>query len=298
MVLPNIFSRRKRAASNLVVDVYSYDEVPAKVRVQIVQIITEGLGVYNEYSAGSGYWSFLVEQMREEKGVFRLVDRDYHQDDEFCNWLLNERDIPTFLDGVELAMRAVSAHKGEYQKDEAKNLIDEMNARLQEAAIGYEFQSGNIIQIDKQIIHNQVVLPALRLLHDSRFAGANDEYLKAHEFFRNGDYESCIIECGKAFESVLKVIGTARSWGITPNDASSKLLAAAYSSNFVPQYMQGQFSALRAMLESGVPTVRNRMAGHGAGGQVRQVDKHLAAYQLHQTAAAIVFLVEHDKAIP
>lgn len=138
----------------------------------------------------------------------------------------------------------------------------------------------------------------MQLLHDKRFAGGNNEYLDAHQFYRNGDFESCLIECGKALESVLKVLGTERKWGINPNDTASKLIAAAFSSGFVPMYMQAQFTALRSVLESGTPVVRNKMAGHGAGGQVRQVDRHLAAYQLHQTAAAIVFLIEHDKFAP
>lgn len=298
MALPQLFSRRKRAVSNVVTDVYVYDEMPKKIRIQIVQIIQEGLGCYEEYSRNVGYWTFLVEQMRKEKGVFSLTDKYDDYGEEFCNWLLNEREIPTFLDGVELAFRAIKDYVGEYESHKTQRYVDEMNARMQEAGIGYEFQSDNIIQIDKQIIHNDVVLPALKLLHEPKFAGANDEYLGAHQFFRSGDYESCIIECCKAYESVLKVIGTKRNWAISLNDPASKLLAAAYSSGFIPQYMQTQFGALRAILESGVPTIRNRMAGHGSGGQVRRVDRHLAAYQLHQTAAAIVFLVEHDKATP
>lgn len=294
MALPQIFSRRKRAASNVVTDVYSYDSIPAKVRVQIAQLILEGLDSYNEYAKNAGYWAFIVKQMRKEKGVFQLTDGYDSLSNEYINWLLNEQDIPTFLDGVELAFRAIRGSIGEYGNQEFEKFRNELNARLQEAAVGYEFQSGNIIQINTQIIHNEVVLPALNLLHDRRFAGANDEYLGAHQFFRTGDFESCLIECGKAFESVLKVIGIERRWGISENDAASKLLAAAYSSGFVPAYMQAQFSALRAILESGTPTVRNRMSGHGSGAEVRRVDKHLAAYQLHQTAAAIVFLVEHD----
>ena len=298
MALPQLFSRRKRAASNEVAEVYNYMIVPMKVRVQIVQMILEGLGSYDTYERNASFWEFIVKQMRKEKGVFQLNGGYDTLDNEYVNWLLNEHDVPIFLDGVELAFRAIRQLKSDYDAHEFEELRNELNARLQEAAIGYEFQSGNIIQIDTQIIHNEVVLPALRLLHDSRFAGANDEYLGAHKLFRDGDFETCLIECGKAFESVLKVIGTERLWGISPNDASSKLIDAAYASDFIPAYMQAQFTALRAILASGVPTVRNRMAGHGSGGQVRQVDKHLAAYQLHQTAAVIVFLVEHDIATP
>lgn len=46
------------------------------------------------------------------------------------------------------------------------------------------------------------------------------------------------------------------------------------------------------LLESGVPTVRNRQSGHGHGVQVSDVSPHLARYALHLTAATILLLVE------
>jgi hypothetical protein len=62
--------------------------------------------------------------------------------------------------------------------------------------------------------------------------------------------------------------------------------------------LQGEFKSLRALLESAVPTVRNQMGEHGAGTTPRAVPKELAAFQLHQAGAAIVFLIEHDRANP
>ncbi|VWX46619.1 STM4504/CBY_0614 family protein [Novosphingobium sp. 9U] len=298
MALPQLFSRRRRQQSGPASDIYSYDSVPGKVRVQIVHLIIEGLGRHDQYSANAPWWAFMLKTMRKEKGVFHLTDGFAHTTEEYCNWLLAESDIPTFLDGIEVAFQAIKAMKGEYREQEYGEIENELNARLAEAAVGYQLKSGSIIQLDREIIHKEVVMPALQLLADPRFAGANDEYLDAHRFYRDGDFESCLIECGKAFESVLKVIGGKRNWAITPNDAASKLVSAAFTSGFIPNYMQGQFTALRAVLEAGVPVVRNRMSGHGAGGQVRQVDRHLAAYQLHQTAAAIVFLVDHDRLTP
>jgi hypothetical protein len=298
MALPQLFSRRKRLQSGPVSDIYSYDAVPSKVRVQVVHLIMDGLGPYSDYHENAGWWAFILKTMRKEKGVFHLTDGYSDTTAEYCNWLLAEADVPLFLDGVELAFRAISRMKGESRVEEYVELEEELNARFLEASVGYQLKSGNIIQMDREIIHKEVVLPALQLLSDPRFAGANNEYLDAHRFYRDSDFESCLIECGKAFESVLKVIGVRRAWTITPNDAASKLVSAAFTSGFIPAYMQGQFTALRAVLEAGVPVVRNKMAGHGAGGQVRQVDRHLAAYQLHQTAAAIVFLVEHDKLTP
>jgi hypothetical protein len=52
------------------------------------------------------------------------------------------------------------------------------------------------------------------------------------------------------------------------------------------------------MLESGVPTARNRMGGHGQGSSVVEVPDYLVAHVLHQTASAIVFLVAAEKQLP
>ena len=41
-----------------------------------------------------------------------------------------------------------------------------------------------------------------------------------------------------------------------------------------------------------MPTVRNRMGGHGQGKDRKQVPTHFAAFALHLAASNIVFLVE------
>ncbi len=55
---------------------------------------------------------------------------------------------------------------------------------------------------------------------------------------------------------------------------------------------------LSGLMESSTPTVRNKQGGHGAGTSPREIPNHLAALQLHQTAAVILFLVEQDAATP
>jgi len=297
VALPDIFSRRKRRANGENIDVYTYDDIPNKLRVQIIQIIIEVLGRYDYYKNG-GAWKFIVNTIRKEKGVFELSRVGYGEeaDIEFSNWILNEKDTDVVIDGIEVAFLAIFDFLGSYRKGMFDQSCDELNARFQEAGVGYEFNSGQMMQISQQVLHDQVVKPALQLISDKRFKAAQDEYLEAHSLFRNSKFEQSLVECGKAFESVLKVIGAARKWSVSPNDPASKLIAAAFNSGFIPTYMQTQFNSLRSTLESGVPTVRNKMGGHGAGSTPRTVDRHLAAYQLHQTAAAIVFLVEHDKA--
>jgi hypothetical protein len=70
------------------------------------------------------------------------------------------------------------------------------------------------------------------------------------------------------------------------------LISIIFEKGLVPDYLQSEFTAWRATLEAGVPTVRNRAAGHGQGAEPAEVPKYLAAYALHMTASGIVFLVE------
>ena len=55
-------------------------------------------------------------------------------------------------------------------------------------------------------MHKQVTVPLLNLTHHKKFKGANEEYLKAHEHYRNGRNKECLTDCLKAFESAMKII--------------------------------------------------------------------------------------------
>jgi hypothetical protein len=79
---------------------------------------------------------------------------------------------------------------------------------------------------------------------------------------------------------------------------NSSLKSNTVNNNLIPSYLQTEFTSLNKMLVSGVPTIRNKASGHGAGAAPRIVPEYLAAFQLHQTAAAIVFFVAAHKANP
>jgi len=135
-------------------------------------------------------------------------------------------------------------------------------------------------------------------LGDPKFAAAEREFLAAHEAYRGRRFEDCIVSCGKAFESVLKVIGKHRGWPIKETDPASKLIQAGVDAGFLAHTFRHRLNSLKALMESSTPTIRNKVGGHGAGVTSREVPVHLAAFQLHQTAAVILFLAEQDAAGP
>jgi hypothetical protein len=70
----------------------------------------------------------------------------------------------------------------------------------------------------------EAVKPALELLSDERFAGANAEFLEAHEHYRHGRHAECMNECLKAFESTLKIICKKQKWPFKDTDTAKALI--------------------------------------------------------------------------
>jgi hypothetical protein len=109
MVLPSTFSRRKRQAKASVPDVYNYDEIPNRVRVQVVQLIESGLG----FDTANPTYRNIVIVMRRELGVHELIAipllRDRNFQNEFLNWRQIEENIDYWLDGVEISLRMIDS---------------------------------------------------------------------------------------------------------------------------------------------------------------------------------------------
>ena len=118
--------------------------------------------------------------------------------------------------------------------------------------------------------------------------------MKAHEHYRKGNHEEALSEALKAFESTLKSICTKRNWRHPTNATSSGLIDTCIKNDLIPSFWLSQMGGLRTLLESGVPTARNRLGGHGQGATVRNVPSHIVAYVLHMTAASIVFVAEAE----
>jgi hypothetical protein len=173
-----------------------------------------------------------------------------------------------------------------------------LNGRFREHGVGYQYESGEIIRVDSQLIHAEVVKPALALLTAPEYAGANAEFLKAFEHYRKGDTKECLNECLKAFESTMKAICAKRNWAFKPTDAAKKLIEVCLENGLIPQVIQSHIGGVRAALESGIPPSRNRLSAHGQGSEIVDVPEHYASYMLHLTATTIKFLVESEKALP
>lgn len=289
MPIFDLFSKRQKKLRGEVPDVYSYDSIPEPLRVQIVHILRDLLEKFHYGRHVTQTYELVVDILCREYGIFRLPvnypGMNENKINDLFNFLIQESDTEKVLDAVELSFKL---------SDVTDQEIEELNQRFREHGIGYSFANGEIIRIDSQLIHAEVVKPALTLLHRKRYAGAQQEFLRAHKHYRQGNGQEALNECLKAFESVMKSICDKRGWLYDDGAGASKLIGICLDNDLIPSFWQQNFQSLKSLLESSVPTGRNKLGAHGQGSVPQTVPRYIVGYVLHMAAAAIVFLVEAE----
>lgn len=303
MAVYNIFSKRDQMGKEP--EIYNYDNLPSKLRIQIHHIIKDTIGKDREYyyREVKDIYITIRKILKKEYGVFYLGFDEDNAEEDVLNLLLHSSDVKQALDVVELCFKIISTYiKGKFHytdmvltEMEPDEAIDELNKRFKENAVGYTFESDRIIRIDSTYTHSAITKPTLKLLSNKVFQNANEEYLKAHDHYRHGRNKECLTECLKAFESVMKIICSKKGWQHNENDTSSKLIRVCFDNNLIPQYLQTQFTSLKAVLESGIPTIRNKVGGHGQGIEKKDADDQLVRYALNLTGSNIILLVEQSE---
>lgn len=301
MAIFDIFSRREQRRSGNKSDVYVYDDIPQPLRVQIVHILTDLIGHYDAYqSPAKSVYRSVHDALTREYGVFELAPGNNSEEKTF-NFILVTPESERVLDTIELSLRFVSSvisrsynYKvhAESRIENPQVAIDELNHRFLEAGVGFQYENGKFVRVDSRFLHAEAVKPALILLSDKRFAGAEQEFLRAHKHYREGNYKECLTECTKALESTIKAVCDIKGWKYNQTDTAKTLIDVLFQNNLIPQMLQSQFNNLRPLLESGVPVMRNKSAAHGQGAIPTSVPAHVAAYALHLTAANILFVVK------
>lgn len=321
MPVYDLYSKRRARESGQTTDVFTYNEIPEGLRIQIVHIWGDAIGVpyVTPGPDGTGQkirsiYMQIVKILRREYRVFNLLQtkRDPNDEqyafDELKQWFLRESNTDRVLDAIEITARTIervcSSHgyisPRRNNAEICKDALVELNVRFKESGVGYQYEDGNIIRVDSQLIHTEAVIPALTVLRDPAFKNAQEEFLGAYEHFRHGNKEEALVDCCKCFESTMKVICTKRSWPYDPNRATvSDLVRILFDNGLVPPYWQTHMGGLRSILESAISTPRNRQGGHGAGAAPAPViPDELISYVLHMTASTVLFLAEAEKSLP
>lgn len=306
-----LFSKRNKPKKET--DIYLYDNLPNQFRVQVTYILKDLFGERGEklYEIVKieNIYKDLVECLARDFGVYHLTEKYMHEIHgyklEYINGFLSEKDIDKAIDYIELAFRvANNIAKNEQYKHSIqrysfdntnKNAIDELNFRFDEHSLGYQFVEGQIIRRDNTFTHSEIIKPSFEILSRKRFKGASSEFHKAHEHYRNEKYHEALNECLKAFESTMRIICDKQKWNVKNTATASTLIKVCFENNLIPSFWESKFTSLRTLLESGVPTARNKLSGHGAGAEEKEIPRYIVEYALNMTASTILFLVQAEE---
>ena len=311
MPVVDLFSQRNRVAEGKMTDVFIYDRLPEKLLNQIVHIWWDAIGPYYDHQGlgtskphNSYGWDHIHKTVAREHGVSRLAQAN-NSYQRCVTYLLKSPSLDAALDLIDASFCYIDQATRNFDFARRMNAgitltadaaIEELNERFRRAGVGYRFEAGMLMRLDSELLHAEVVRPALAYLHHKGFEGPRAEFLKAHAHYRAGETKAAITEANNAFESALKAICEQRNWSYPERSPASVLLKVVRDNGLLPNYLDQSFDQLAATLKSGLPKVRGEEGGHGQGPEPRATPEYVAAYALHLAAAQILFLIEAHQA--
>lgn len=75
------------------------------------------------------------------------------------------------------------------------------------------------------------------------------------------------------------------------SNTAQKLISILKENSFFPKYMSSYMTNIRTTLETGLPVIKNKLAGHGQGQQIEIIPDEFTDYALHLAMANILFLI-------
>ncbi len=302
MAIQDTYSKRNKKLS----DVYAYEILSDKLKNQVAYIWKDFFSQL-ESDIFSSVWKYIYSNLCREHGEKTLANSyGIHYWDAVEEYFDKLTNIDKCLDVIEMVFYNIErtpeiiqkvmfiTFAGDYKPEQA---IKDLNARFSENDMGYAFEDKRIVRIDNNLLHREVIISTIHFLSTQTFKNANDEFMSAHEHFRHHRHKECLADCLKSLETTMKIICNENGWNYDKKDNASKLIERCINNRLVPDFLLSHFTSLRTSLESGVPTIRNKLGGHGQGTNKIIVPDHLASYMLYLTGTTINFLVSCQREI-
>ena len=89
-----------------------------------------------------------------------------------------------------------------------------------------------------QPVQQHAIEPALQLLADPAYTAANDDFLKALDRQRMGDYDGVLTACAATLEGAIKAAAQQRSWTIKGNGLGTVFQSFASKTETVPDQLK------------------------------------------------------------
>ena len=294
-----LYSRRMKRQLQDQPEIYEYDSFSDEFRVQVYFILKDYISDTKAFSMIRDFFDTVYNMLLREFGTKTLAGNYVDEEGDF------ERFIETctteeLLDLIDLSFNIIYENTNfifSPIQEQADRSIEELNNRFRQHNIGYEFIQGQIVRKDNMYLHQEVIKPALKLLTDNNFSGAENEFLQAFDHRRKGENKEAILYALKSFESTMKTICDRMKYSYKSKPTAKDLVATLEENSFYPSYMSTHIASIRTALESGVPTLRNNLAGHGQGEHIVDVTDEFTEYALSLAASNMVFLMKlYEKA--
>ena len=310
MAFESYAERQRRQQRSGQPEIYVYDNAPAQLRHQIKVAFAEGMGTYNltdryglndyapDDTVAYDCWKEIDRACRKEVFPYlRYVDDYDHFMDRVSAAIDGIDEIEEWIGVVEICCKIMSSLIDQQRipvnstvSDPAEEALAEINRRFDQHKVGYQFENGWIIRKDSELVHAEIIKPALALLTAAEFVKANEDFMTAHMHYRAGKFKDAATAANRAFESMLKAICDLENWTYCSGDRASELVTLANTKGLFTHDFDKGFTAYVAMMKTGLPTVRNNAGGHGEGIAATAVTAAIARYAISLTASNLVFL--------
>lgn len=292
--------------------IYTFDELPIKLRNQIVLILKETLGEYtieNNYDVYSSlrsteirtneFWDAIYNLFCREKGILKTTSAGSTM--EQCLQIIIYGSFEDAMDITELSLRLIEKAIGESDHHQhngynnSEEAIEEINDRFKENSIGYQYIERMFIKIDSELIYEEITTPAFKVLRDDEYEGALNELIGAYENFKSGKFKESIVSAENAFESTLKTACYRRGLNLKNTETANELINSVIKLGLISANEKDHLDALRKTLIYGLPRVRNNNGGHGDGETTKNIPEYMAKYALNLTATNINLIISAEK---
>lgn len=295
MIIEDLYSRRYKKEHGLFPDVFIYEPMPEKLKNTLSKIFIRSLEECEQVERrhDTDYYEEIHDTICEEHGFKIIGDQFDDFESRITDFFIEKNDIFINLDIVNIVLNTIFrvSNINGYLLSKFSSYIQEINQRMLEHGFGYQYENGLLIRIDSKHMHAEIIKPTLLLLQNEKFSNADAEYRKAFDAYKNGSYEEAIREANNALESTMKIICYHKNYGLPKKHNATALIAHLREKAFISDFQMEVFNGLSKSLES-VSIIRNQIAGHGRGHEVRTIEPNMVSYVLNMTASNIKFLVE------
>lgn len=184
-----------------------------KVRVR-VRHAYEATAELHGFSGFGDLFAWARQAILEQEGLDYLFGDGLGASNDFESFFRNGPDemYPTAIEAL-----ARSIHRWDVERQArsyeggnrgcAREFMASVNEIFAQERVAWKFVGAEMVEMKSEELHESVIEPALRLVHDRRFARVDVTYRKALDELSKGDGADAVTDAGTALQELLTVLG-------------------------------------------------------------------------------------------